>query len=150
MQLTTNFNLGELEVTNTGLPNGVPLDLLPNAQRLAACLQAVRDRCGAPLSVASGYRSPAVNARVGGSSTSAHCFALAADCSVRGLTSRQLAAVVSDLVRELRIDQLILEFPDEPKTWVHIGLAKDGVQPRYQLMTAIRLGGKTQYVKGLQ
>jgi uncharacterized protein YcbK (DUF882 family) len=57
-----------------------PTGLRPNARKLARALEDLRRRCGGrPLSVLSGYRSAAHNARVGGAPHSQHLRAAAAD-----------------------------------------------------------------------
>jgi uncharacterized protein YcbK (DUF882 family) len=52
---------------------------LANLKRMAAVMEMVRTILGKPIHVDSGYRSPFVNASVGGVSTSAHCRGLACD-----------------------------------------------------------------------
>lgn len=48
--------------------------------KLIACLEKLRGLCGSrPLSIVSGYRSPAWNARVGGAPRSQHLYNRAAD-----------------------------------------------------------------------
>lgn len=130
-QLSEHFTLAELTVTNhpfDNTPNDFELD---NLKRLSLTLEAVRSLAGAPISVSSGFRSSTVNKAVGGSETSAHRHGLAADINAKGMTSRQLANLIKD--SDIQFDQLILEYPNNKRTWVHIGL-KNGKQRR-QLMT---------------
>lgn len=79
MQITENFSLEELTRTSTGLPNRpgkTELDkLLLTATYL---LEPVRKKWGM-IKVTSAFRSEAVNALVGGSSTSQHVKGEAAD-----------------------------------------------------------------------
>lgn len=107
--LSPNFTLDELQVTSTGLPNRAPapivLALRYGAKRV---LQPIRDRLG-PLRVTSGYRSKAVNERVGGSPTSQHVRGEAADFVAVEASQVEAWAVVRDLVLtgEAPIDQAI-------------------------------------------
>ena len=117
-QLTEHFTLEELTRTDTGLPNEPDPTSRANLSRIANALEAVRAVCGGrAVHVSSGFRSEAVNARVGGSSTSAHRFGLAADFTIFGQP-------IADTFRLLRrsgivFDQLILE-----PSWIHIGLSE--------------------------
>lgn len=56
-----------------------------------ARLDALREACGVPLTVTSGYRTEAHNAQVGGVPASAHCRGLAAD--LRARSSRERFAI---------------------------------------------------------
>jgi len=122
-QLTENFKLAELIVTNTGYDNTPPNHIVDNLYTLAQVLEKVRTACGNnPIRVLSGYRSPDVNEAVKGSKTSAHMKGLAADFTVGNMTIKD----VFYAIRKAGIvyDQLILE-----PSWVHIGLA---AEPRKQ------------------
>ena len=130
-KLSDHFTLAELTVTNTGLPNAASGVELDNLKRLASTLESVRALANAPITVNSGYRSAAVNKAVGGSATSAHAKGLAADINAKGFTSRELVNLIKD--SNIEFDQLILEYPKSPGSWVHIGLA-NGKQRR-QLLT---------------
>ena len=59
---------------------------------LLAMLQAVRSHFGRPVTITSGYRSPAYNARVGGAPNSYHTKGLAADFRVRSEDIRDVHA----------------------------------------------------------
>lgn len=116
-QLTENFKLKELIVTNTGIDNTPPNHIIDNLYTLAQALEKVRTACGnSPIRVLSGYRSPDVNAAVKGSKTSAHMKGLAADFTVGNMTIKDVFYAIRKA--GLVYDQLILE-----PTWVHIGLA---------------------------
>lgn len=80
MFITKNFTLAELTKTNTGLKNDPPAAAILWLKILAvAILQPLRDKIGKPIIINSGYRCPAVNARVGGADKSAHLYGRAAD-----------------------------------------------------------------------
>ncbi|MBF0675600.1 D-Ala-D-Ala carboxypeptidase family metallohydrolase [Pseudomonas sp.] len=148
MQLTRSFTLAELERSDTArslrLDNGVPAELLPSARRLAEWLQALRDRLSThmgrsmPIIITSGYRGSALNKAVGGSATSAHCCALAADFHVPGLTIEALFQFIKRHMADMPADQVIQEFGQ----WIHVGLAES---PREQYLLASKVNGKTVY-----
>ena len=110
-------------------------------------LEPVRANFKRPVNVSSGYRSPAVNAMVGGSKTSDHCNGEAADIEIFGVSNYDLAVWIRD---NLEYKQLILEFytPGEPSSgWVHVSYSKNNNIKK--TMTAIRQQGKTIYRPGL-
>ena len=122
MNLSDHFTLAELTRTSSGLAN-VPTDSEVKALE-ALCttlLEPVRAKFG-PVSIHSGYRGPAVNAKIGGSKTSQHMRGEAADFHCPGAT---LEAVMEWIVTEsgLAYGQVILEghTAGEP-TWIHLSL----------------------------
>lgn len=129
--LSPNFSLAELTISDKGARMGlsnVPSDSIKeNLKVLAQTLEKIRSLVGGPISVTSGYRSPLVNAAVGGEKLSAHTLGLAADIHCNKCSP----AVLAKLIKEsgIKFDQLILEYD----TWVHIGLAKGSM--RNQVLT---------------
>ncbi|WP_256122119.1 D-Ala-D-Ala carboxypeptidase family metallohydrolase, partial [Gilliamella sp. wkB72] len=83
MKLTEHFTLEEFTRSTTAsrlkIDNSVPTELMPNIKLSAAKLELVRHALGKPIIITSGYRCPALNARVGGVATSAHTKGLAVD-----------------------------------------------------------------------
>lgn len=90
-RLTRNFSLGEMlrsqvaerdpELLKAQLDP--PPEVVNNLTYLCATtLQPTREVFGFPIDVTSGYRSEALNTRIGGSPTSQHCLGQAADCVV--------------------------------------------------------------------
>ena len=144
MNLTEHFSLAELVAsqvaTRKGIDNKPGPAIVTNLTRLAALLEQVRVLVGVPITVSSGYRSPALNKAVGGAASSAHVLGLAADISTAKLAPKALAL----LIRQSAIvfDQLIYE-----GTWVHIGLSAGA--PRRQVLTAKFAGGGVSYVTGI-
>lgn len=150
MKLTEHFTRREMERSATAerfdVPNVCPDELLENMAMVAMQLEKIRVHYGAPVNVASCYRSPAVNRLVGGSQTSAHSSAMAADFTVRGVPNVDVCRWASINIPEF--DQIINEFPEsESGGWVHIGFTHK--RPRRQLMTANKVGTKTVYRSGL-
>jgi hypothetical protein len=138
-QLTPHFTLSEFTDSQTaarrGLHNVPSADsqTRKNLQRVAETMEKVRALLGdKPILISSGYRSPMVNAAVGGSASSAHMGGLAVDFSCPGFgTPRAICKALEPHMRELRIDQLIHEYD----TWVHLGLRPDDLMPRHMALT---------------
>lgn len=95
MQLTKNFNIQEFACKDG---SAVPQAFVPNAQKLAENLQALRDHLGKPILINSGYRSPQYNRKIGGATSSQHLLAKAADIRVTGMTSAQIYKEISALI----------------------------------------------------
>ena len=152
IRLSKNFSLSEMVKSSTAerlRVDNSPSDIhLVNLTHLCInILQPVRDQFGV-ISINSGYRSPTLNAKVGGSKTSQHCNGQAADFESTRISNPDLAKWISE---NLIFDQLILEFYDgvDPNSgWVHCSYVLDGSN-RSKTMTALRVNGKTQYKTGL-
>lgn len=135
-QLSPHFSLEEMTVTTTGLRNH-PDDLqLDRLRRNAHNMEAVRDLLGYAIHVHSGFRSPAVNAAVGGAATSDHLNGDATDFACPEFGSPYDVAVAIQK-SGIKYDQLIQE-----GTWVHISW---GPRMRQEDLTKIAGG----YIKGI-
>lgn len=148
--LSPNFSLAELtasqEATRRGIDNTPGPEELANLYTLAECLEQIRKLCGnVPLLPSSGFRSQRLNRAVGSNDTSAHVLGLACDFTApRYGTPLEVARLVSTKGPRY-IDQVIFE-----GTWVHVGLAPRGTQPRGQVLTAVfKPGKRTTYTQGL-
>ena len=85
IRVSTHFRLAEFQVSGgfPALVKPVPASLIPNVKRLAVtCLEPIRIHVGQAVTVLSGYRPPQLNTRVGGSPTSQHLKAAAADITM--------------------------------------------------------------------
>ena len=152
MKLSKNFSMAEFTKSQTAERKGI--DNTPQGEHLEAAkalfenvVQKVRDHFG-PTVINSGYRSPELNAAVGGSATSQHCHGEAADIEVPGVANADLANWIVD---NTDFDQVILEFytPGIPDSgWVHVSYKADGSN-RGKPMTASRVNGKTVYSVGI-
>jgi zinc D-Ala-D-Ala carboxypeptidase len=124
-QLSASFWLSEMlrsqVAIRNGLDNAPPPVVVANLRNLCTrLLQPLRDAVG-PLHVNSGYRSPAVNTALAGSSrTSAHMEGSAADLDPTNVSIKQALQRVLDDGWEF--DQLIYE-----GTWLHAGSNKQGI-----------------------
>jgi zinc D-Ala-D-Ala carboxypeptidase len=145
--LTEHFTLEEFTDSQTaarkGINNVPPANSQErkNIQRTAETMEKVRTILGdKPILISSGYRSPQVNAAVGGSKSSAHMSGLAVDFSCPGFgTPLQICKKLHPHMKELGIDQLIHEYD----TWVHLGLT-DGA-PRHMAMTIDNKGTRNGF-----
>ncbi len=141
------FSLSEMTRTSTGLSNQPEDDAYANLCRLVEeVLDPLRNDLGQPVRVTSGYRSPQVNAAVGGSRTSRHMLGLAADIKVKRMESTALAERIEELREQgvLDYDQVIA-YAASRGGHVHVGLAPEGSTPRRQMLWAPKGGGYEQY-----
>jgi zinc D-Ala-D-Ala carboxypeptidase len=151
LRLSKNFTLSEFTKSQTALRLGI--DNTPEGEHLDAAkelfenvVQPVREQFGVTV-INSGYRGPALNEAVGGSSNSQHCKGQAADIECPGTSNYDVAKWIED---NLDFDQLILEFytPGIPDSgWVHVSYKTEG--NRKSVLTAMREDGKTVYKTGL-
>lgn len=136
MQLSEHFALSEMCVTHSGLPNTPPDDVVKALTLLcASVLEPVRAHFGRPVMVNSGYRSPRVNASVGGAATSQHVKGQAADIEIPGVPNLVLAKWIRD---NLAFDQLIAEGvkPGDPSAgWVHVSFRPGALRKSVLTMT---------------
>ena len=139
MSISKYFALSELTVSESAARRGlknVPFGKqLENLKQTATRMDAIREGLGKPIIVTSGYRSPEVNAAIGGSRTSAHCHGLAVDFTCPGYGS-PLAVAKAILASGIEFDELIHEFG----AWVHIGFAEAGKPSRRQTLTINKRG----------
>ena len=133
MKLSENFDLNEFTASETAarkrIDNTPTPAVVENLKRLCETLEQVRNVLGRPVIITSGYRSPAVNAAVGGTATSQHCFGLAADITVPGMTPLQVCQAIQRA--GIQYDQLIHEF----EAWTHISIPAVGKGPRSEELT---------------
>ena len=130
MRLSPNFTLTELERSQTALRLGLDNRAPPPAvERLALLcskvLQPIRDHFGA-VHISSGYRGPALNARIGGSRRSQHMRGEAADIVIAGVTPIEVCRWIEGAA--IDFDQLIYE-----GDWTHVSYSP---QHRRQVLTA--------------
>ena len=126
-RLSPHFTLAEMTRSGTAirhqLDNTPPPEAVPRLRALCReVLEPLRRRVGRVL-VTSGYRSPALNQRVGGAPQSQHCLGEAADLYVSSTEqARKYAAIIAALPA---FDQLILEPRGaRRKRWLHVSLTR--------------------------
>lgn len=142
--LSPSFTLDELTASSTATARKI--DNTPNAAQLKnltelckKILEPLRKSIGQPIKVNSGFRSAKLNVAVGGVSTSAHCYGLAADivCPRYG-NAKSFCQYVEKFLKDNNIafDQLIYEYG----TWVHIGIKHPDGRQRRQVITINKYG----------
>lgn len=119
------FTIDELCASDTAQRRGI--DNTPDTAKkqklqtlIEQLLDPIRAAWGAPITINSGYRSPKLNAAVGGVSTSQHLRGEAADISVGSpAENKRLFAKIVELQKTGRIafDQLIDE---SGYRWIHL------------------------------
>lgn len=67
-------------------------------ETLTVVLQCIREHFGKPVTITSGYRTPAHNAVVGGAKSSQHLLGRAADIRVPGVSVEDVAAYAESLM----------------------------------------------------
>jgi uncharacterized protein YcbK (DUF882 family) len=122
MKLTRNFSLAEFACRD-GTP--VPPELRANVRTLADQLQVIRDFFDAPVTIRSGYRTPAYNRSIGGAKNSKHLTADAADIVVAGYTAAEVQRAVAGLMR--------------------IGAVVDGGLGSYRTFTHVDIGPRRRW-----
>lgn len=111
-----------------GIDNTPPAEAHRELHRLIDYLDKVREAYGAPIRVSSGYRSPALNAAVGGKPMSQHLKGQAAD-----LVTDDLKKLGNVIRRVGGFDQLIYEHVGGAR-WIHVSIAPEGRPPRDEVL----------------
>ena len=151
MKLSKNFSLEELTrsatATKLGLDNTPDDEHLKNLQVVVdEIAQPLRDHFGKPVRINSGYRSPALNEAIGGSTKSQHSKGEALDLEIDGVSNMEVAGWISE---NCDYDQVILEFynpADGPNSgWVHASCKAILSENRERKLIALKDGKKTVY-----
>jgi hypothetical protein len=146
IRLTDNFYLSEFTKSETadrlGINNTPPEYAINNLRRVAELLQVLRNKIGKPIIINSGYRSPELNARIGGAQNSDHMRGEAADiiCPAFG-TPQELARFI--LASKVPFGQLIWE-----GTWVHLSI-REPDKAFNKVLTAKFVNGRATYTQGI-
>ena len=145
MQLTNNFSLEELTITNTGLKNNPNKEQIANLDKLSEnILQPLRDHFRVPIHISSGFRTIEVNKAIKGAKNSDHLKGMAVDID-QPSTSRVTNKMIFDWIREnLKFRQLISEFGTEDNPgWIHVSYNE--ADNKGEILRADKKEGKTVY-----
>ena len=165
-RLSPHFTLGEMTKTSTGMMNIPSRVSIENMKRVCGWLEALRCRYNQryvspssdhpahpgtppnlggekdteePIIISSGYRSPEVNRKVGGSATSNHLTGCAVDIRVYGIEqAMRYAVILMDYADETRqdYDELLIERNRSGRYWVHFAVRpKDNRRKTSFIMT---------------
>lgn len=145
--ISTHFSYKEL--TRSSAASRMGIDNTPNEAQVAnlkrlalTVLEPAKELLGGvPFRVDSGFRCEAVNKAVGSTAKkSAHLDGRAADIVPKVDDLR--AAFDKIRASDIPVDQLILE----SNSWLHFGIAAEGVKPRRQFLIATGGPGNWSYV----
>lgn len=142
-RLTAHFTLEELTASTTakrlGIANTPTPEHVANLHELAErILEPLRIAWGSPIFITSGYRGFNLNKSVKGSTTSAHCYGLAADMIPANGEMAAFKAFVRDYMHKTNTsyDQYIDEAKPNGSEWVHVGIRNSqGKQRKQDLIT---------------
>ena len=139
-KLSEHFVLSEFIESETAkkkkIDNTPNSEIISHIQELVdKIVEPLRKAWGSGIKINSGYRCPALNKAIGGSSTSAHTTGWAADMKpVNGKISEFKSFVMKWLkTNKIQFDQYINEFSGNAQ-WVHIGLYNRSKQQRKQFL----------------
>lgn len=158
-KITENFTMEEMFRSETAerkrIDNRPTPEIEANLEHLVKnVLQPLRDHFGVPIRVTSGYRSPALNKAIGGSSSSWHSHGCAADIQIpSGKVS--LKTVFEYIYNNLPYTELIAEGIDRNGrvSWVHVALvkgreAKNNLDPAGRLCTKYMMNSNGAVYRG--
>lgn len=130
IMISKNLSLSECITSQTA--ERKKIDNTPNADVICALrlvaekvFQPIREHFGKPIRVSSAYRSPKLNAAIGGSKTSQHVKGEALDLQgTNGVTNAQIYNYIKN---NLDFDQLLWEYgTDKEPAWVHVSYKPKG------------------------
>lgn len=128
--MTPNFTLSEFiksrKAVEKGIDNSLPPELQSEAFATLSMMENIRGflsdlaRKEIKIYISSGYRTPELNAAIGGDPNSDHMKAAAVDWTAPEFgTPIQIARVLEGNMDNLGIGQLINEFPNSKGPWIH-------------------------------
>ena len=126
MQLSEHFKLGEFTKSNHPEVYNIPSHVaIENMKRICGWLEVLRDKYGQPIIINSGYRSPQLNKKVGGVSTSNHLTGCAVDIRCSGAEQAiDYAYILKAYSKEIYqdFDELFIEKSNQGTYWVHFAV----------------------------
>ena len=147
MQLSKHFKLEEFEksmtATRKGIENKAGSGEIKNLTDLCyGVLEPVRAKFDKPITITSGYRSPALCEAINSKPTSQHTKGEAADFEIAGISNLKVALWIEN---NCDFDQLILEYwtGEANSGWIHCSFVEGS--NRKQVLT---FDGK-KYINGL-
>ena len=147
--ISKNITYAEAIYSATALSKGV--SNVPNATELTAMryvaanvFEPLRAAMGEPVKVNSFFRTPQVNALIGGASGSQHMKGEAMDIARQASSKYTNADLFWHIHDNLNYDQLIWEMGNDAEPeWVHVSLKPSG--NRRQVLQAYKQSGLTKY-----
>ena len=155
--LSPHFSIAELTYSPTaqrkGIRNIPDVHAFMRLRRVCeTILEPVRAHFGGPVHINSGYRSPALNKSIPGSSKhSQHMLGEAVDFEVYGYSNKEVARWIAGGGLEAGFGQVILEFYN-PRIagsgWVHCSLPTPTIHG--DVLTITRIGGQSRTWQGIK
>jgi uncharacterized protein YcbK (DUF882 family) len=123
-----NFKYSEMEYYDR-----IPAELIPNADKVLQNLQVLRDACGKPITIISGYRSISRNEAVGGAKKSQHMEGNACDIKVKDMAPKDVAKLIEKLIAEGKmVEGGLGVYPDFVHTDVRQDASGKPIRARWQ------------------
>ena len=137
MKLSQHFTLGELTKSNHTEVYNIPShQAIENLKRVCEWLEELRTSAGVPIIINSGYRSPQLNKRVGGSPTSNHLLGCAVDLRVAGIEQAlRYAVILMDYADETKqdFDEILIEKNRYGAMWLHFAVRPPSQENRRKI-----------------
>jgi zinc D-Ala-D-Ala carboxypeptidase len=151
MNLSKNLTLFEMTRSEMAKRKGISNE--PTPEHLANMIvlaekvfEPIREHFGVPIYISSGYRSAALNKKIGGAKNSQHCLGQAIDIDMDGHPHVSNVQIFNYIRENLFFDQLIWEFGSNTSPdWVHVSYNTSGNQ-RGHILRAVKGTFGTKYV----
>ena len=126
IHLSEHITLGEVTKSRYAEIYNIPSYVaIENLKRVGEWLEELRARARTPIVINSGYRSPQLNKKVGGSPTSNHLTGCAVDIRVAGIEqAMRYAVILMDYADETKhdYDEIIIEKNSHGAIWLHFAV----------------------------
>ena len=151
MNLSKNLTLHEMTRSEMAKRKGVSNE--PTEEHIANMIvlaekifQPIREHFGVPIYISSGYRSAALNKKIGGVKNSQHLTGEAMDIDMDGHPHISNVQVFNYIRENLIFDQLIWEYGNNSNPdWIHVSYSTSGANRR-QVLRATKGTFGTKYV----
>ena len=146
IKLSEHFTLGELTVTDVKTKDGnIPSHVaIENLKRLCEWLEHLRAQYNLlygdgshPIIINSGFRSEAVNRKVGGAPNSNHLSGCAVDIKVSdAIQAMRYGVILADYANLTgqKFDELLVERSKKGTYWVHFAVRTEGNRRRVMIL----------------
>ena len=127
VRLSPHFTLGEFTKSGSHpeVYNIPSHEAIGNLKRLCGWLEVLRKRYNEPIRINSGYRSPQLNKKIGGTPSSNHLTGCACDIRVSGMEQAlRYAVILLDYADETKqeFDELLIERNRYGAMWLHFAV----------------------------
>ena len=126
INLSEHMTLGEVTKSRQTEIDNIPSHVaIENLKRVCTWLEELRAMARTPIVINSGYRSPQLNRKVGGSPTSNHLTGCAVDIRVSGIEqAMRYAVILMDYADETKqdYDELLIERNKSGVYWLHFAV----------------------------